>query len=313
MFLDLIDKLIVHLFTADVIMLVNNLNKLMASDAYNISFFDVGLIEKIKNSPYPFTFKIYLLPFISWFDYSILRELVKSSKIKEAIWLVRQFDSYIDYDQPITSCVPEFSHLIIPYKGEESEYTLLVTKHFNNRCNEIVMRDLLNIKKELTLHWKITHHALRLVAMHKTLSYFYWIIPSKLCSLINKRDQKLWNKGIMVMAILPDNCLTDESSPQIVGHKYDLLNFNTVDAAEVHINYIRMYIHIHIGWVYFTDWTMTYGRTRDFMAQRLVVINFKGSPVHLHPIVYRPTKPGGLMTYEPIGVVAVATLLSTLP
>ena len=85
MFLDLIDKLIVHLFTGDVIMLVNNLDKLMASDA----LFDVGLIKKMRNRPYPFTFKIYLLPFISWFDHSILRELVKFSKVKEAIWLVK--------------------------------------------------------------------------------------------------------------------------------------------------------------------------------------------------------------------------------
>ena len=37
------------------------------------------------------------------------------------------------------------------------------------------------------------------------------------------------------------------------------------------------------------------------------------SPVHLHPIVYRPTKSDGLMTYGPIGVVAAATLLSALP
>ena len=240
MFLDLIDKLIVHLFTGDVIILVNNLDKLMASDAYNISLFDVGLIEKMRNRPYPFTFKIYLLPFISWFDHSILGELVKFSKVKEAIWLVKQFDSYIDYDQPIKSCVPEFSHLVIPCKQNESGYILLVTKHFNITHNEIVIRDILNIKKELTSHWKFTHHALRLVAMHKTLSYFYWIIPGKLRSSIDKKDQKLWNKGIMVM-VMPDNYLTDESSPQNVGYKYDLLNFNTVDAAEVRINYICMY------------------------------------------------------------------------
>ena len=248
MFLDLIDKLILHLFTADVIMLVNNLDKLMASDTHNISLFGVSLIEKMKNNPYPFMFKIYLLPFMSWFDHSILRELVKSCKVKEAVRLVKWFDSCINYDQPITSCVPEVSHLIIPNKGDEGEYTLLVTKYFNKRHNEMVMRDLLNIKKELILHWKITHHALRLVALHKGLSYFYWIIPGKLRSVIHKRDQELWNKGIMMVAILPDNCLANESSLQNVGYKQDFLNFNTVDVAEVsHIHtYIYVYIHKHI-------------------------------------------------------------------
>ena len=245
MFLDIIDKLILHLFTADVMILVNNLDKLMASDTHNIPLFDVNLIEKMKNNPYPFTFKIYLLPFMSWFDHSILRDLVKSSKIKIAIWLVKQFESYIDYNQPIASYVPEISHHIIPNKGDESEYTLLVTEHFNKMHNEMVMYDLLNIKKELTSHWKITHHALNLVALHKALSYFYWIISGKLRSLINKRDEELWNKGIKIVAILPDNCLTDESSPLNVGYKQDFLNFNTVDVAEVCIHtYVCMYVYV---------------------------------------------------------------------
>ena len=256
MFLDLVDKLIVHLFTTDVIMLVNNLDKLMASDAHHIPLFSASLIEKMRNSPYPFIFKMYLLPFISWFDHSILSELVNSSQIKEAIELLQQFDSCIDYDRPITSSIPEFSHLIIPHEGEnKSRYTLLVTKHFNRRHNEMVTRDLRNAKKELTLHWNITHHAFRLVAMHKTLSYFYWIIPSKLQSLIHKSDQTLRNKGIMIMEILPDKYSTDESSPQKVGYKYDFLNFNTADAAEV-----RMYVYTYIWRLSHTYVCTYYGR-----------------------------------------------------
>ena len=245
MFLDLIDKLILHLFTADVIMLVNSLDKLMANDAHNIPLIDASLIERMKNKPYPFIFKIYLLPFMSWFDHSILRELVKSSKVKEAIWLVKRFDLYIHCNQPISSCLPEFSHLIISNKGEETGYALLVTKHFNKRHNEMVMRDLPSIKKELTSHWKITHHALHLVALHKALNYFYWIIPGKLSSLINKRDQELCNKGIMIVAILPDNCLTDESSLQNIGYKQEFLSFNTVDVSEVY-SYMHAYVRTYV-------------------------------------------------------------------
>ena len=217
----------------------------MASDAHDIPLFDASLIERMKNNPYPFTFKMYLLPFMSWFDHSILTELVKSSKIKEAIYLLKQFESYIDYNQPITSCVPEFSHLIIPNKGDESQYTLIVTKHFNKRHDESVMHDLLSIKKELTSHWNITDHALLWVALHKALSYFYWMIPKKICSLIDKRDQELWNKGIMIVAVLPDNCLTDESSSQNVEYKQDFLNFKTMDIAEV-CSYICTYVCIRI-------------------------------------------------------------------
>ena len=229
-FLDLIDKLIVHMFTADVIMLVDKLCNLMASDVDRL--FDVSLIKKMKNNPYPFLFKIYLLPFVSWFDHAILNELVEFTKVGEAIQLIKQFDSSIDYDQPITSSyTPEFSHLIIPYKGGESEYILLVTKHFNKGHNVIVKHDLLNIKQELTLLWGITHYAIHLVAMHSKLSYLYWMIPRKIQPVIenkiNDDQQQLLDKGIIVVGILSPNNMSDDDDQHINE------NFNTKDALEV--------------------------------------------------------------------------------
>ena len=248
-FLNLIDELIANMFTANVAMLVDKLSNLMASDVDH--FFDVSLIKKMKNNPYPFLFKIYLLPFVSWFDHAILIELVESSDVKEAIHLIKQFDSSIDYDQPITSCIPEFSHLIIPYKGDESEYTLLVTKHFNKGHNVVVI-DLLNIKQELTLCLGITHYATRLVAMDSKLSYLYWIIPRKIHPVIKDRmkhdQQQLLDKGIIVVGILSYNNVSDDQDEHS-KENFMILNFNTEDTLEVHMYtqiYVCSYICMHI-------------------------------------------------------------------
>ena len=227
MFLDLIYKLTKLMSTVDVVMLVNSL---MASV--------VDQVLKLNIKVNPFLFRVYLLPFVSWFDHSILKELVESSKSREAIELVHQFDSCIDYNQPITSCIPECSHLIIPWKESDSDYTLLVTKLFKRSCNEIVLQDLLKIKEDLTSKWRISYHAFHLVAMHYKLNYFYWMIPTypSLEEMINQDKQVLWDIGIINVAILPHSHLSDQVSQPSIGYKINLLSFNMMeDATEVHI------------------------------------------------------------------------------
>ena len=225
--------------TADIIKLTIVCEKLMASNRGQISLFNSDFIQRLRNNPYPFIFKMYLLPFMSWFDHSILSELVKSSRSKEAIQLLKEFDTRIDYGQPITSnTISELSQLIIPYKGTESEYTLLVTKYFKNR-NEIMLRDLLNIKRALTLEWEITDHAIQAVAMHSRLSYFYWLIPRNIQPLIVEKlmqdHQTLWDEGIIMINFLPDSYWSDDQ--RSVGNEFNLMNFSVEDTPKV-----RMYI-----------------------------------------------------------------------
>ena len=253
--------------TADIIKLTIVCEKLMASNIDQISLFNSDFIERLQNNPYPFIFKMYLLPFMTWFDHSILTQLVKSSRNKEAIQLLKVFDTQvfdtrIDYGQPITSyTIPEFSQLILPWKGSESEYTLLVTKYFKSH-NEVMLRDLLNIKRALTLEWEITDHAIQAVAMHSRLSYFYWLIPRNMQPLIEEKltqDQlTLWNEGIIMMNLLPNSYWSDDQHG--VGDKFNLMNFSVEDTPKVctycsyvcdyvisYNNYIAMYVAIYIS------------------------------------------------------------------
>ena len=224
---------------SDVIMLTNKCAKLMASDTNNIPLFSVNFIKKMKNSPDPFIFKMYLFPYITWFDHPIIRVLVESSRTKEAVQLLNHFDSSIDHDQLITPyTIPEYSQLIIPCKGNESEFTLIITKHFKNH-NEITLRDLLDMKKAMMLNWELTIHAIHLVAMHSKLNCFYWMIPRKIQPIIKVKlsedQQMLWDKGIIMIALLPDNYLSDEEYQPNEECKLYFINFKMEDATEVSI------------------------------------------------------------------------------
>ena len=245
-FLNLIDKLVALLSTTDVVKLTDICKNLLASNIDQILLFNSNIITKLKNNPYPFIFKIYLLPFLTWFDHSILRELIESINSNEAIDLIKQFDSCIDHDHLITSyAIPEFSQLIIPCKGNESEYILLVTKYFKNH-NEVLLRDLMIIKEALILEWEITDHAILLVAKHSKLSYFYWLIPRSIRPLIEEKlthDQHaLWDKGILMINLLPDNYWDDECNQCSVGQEFNLMSFNMKDATKV-CSYVHTCMH----------------------------------------------------------------------
>ena len=233
-FRDLIDKLTSLMSTANVVILINQCDKLMANS--QITLFSASFIETLKHNPYPFIFKMYLLPFVTWFDHSVLKELVKSSKNKEAMDWVDQFDSRIDYNQPVTvHTIPEFSQLILPCPNSKNEFTIIVTEHV--KTDGIILQDLRNIKETLMMEWKVTDHAIHLVAMHSNLRYLYWMIPREIQSMIegilDKNQQALCDKGIIMMAFLPHNYLSEEYDQPNVGSKFEFLNFSTQDTTEV--------------------------------------------------------------------------------
>ena len=243
----------------NVVMLINKCAKLMASDTNQLSLFSEDFINKLKNIPYLFLFKVYLLPFNTWFDHSILRVLIESSKSKEAIELLNQFDCCIDYDQPIALYnIPEYSQLVIPCKGNKNEFTLLVTIFFKNN-NEILLRDLLNIKKAMMLKWELTIHAIHLVAINLELNYFYWMIPKQIQPLIkaklNQNHHLCVDKGIVMITLLPDNYFCDENLRQNVGSKFNFMNFDEHEDVTM----VRLYMGMYVcAYAFYTIYTTIY-------------------------------------------------------
>ena len=212
-FLDLVDDLVMQMSTADVAVLVKQCGKMMASDVHNIPLFTPDFMSKLDNCTYPFIFKMYLLPFMSWFDHSILKELVESSNYKEALKLVNLFVTSIDYSKPIiTYPVPEFSQLVIPL--DSSEYTLLATKCIRS-FNELTLQYLVNIKRSLVQGLEITNHAILLAGLHMMSYCIYWLIPNQIRTLVqdklNQEQLELWDEGIVSTTILPVNFFSDNN------------------------------------------------------------------------------------------------------
>ena len=199
--------------TADMKILITHCSTMMASNVHKIPLFTPNFMNKLENCATPFIFKIYLLPFMNWFDYSILKELVKNSNYKKALKLLDLFVFSIDYNKPIAACpIPEFSQQLIPL--DNSEYTLLATKSIRS-FNKLTLQNLVTIKKSLVKRLEVTDHAILLAGLHNISYYIYWLIPNRIKKLVedklNKEQLKLWNEGIVLTKILPVNVFLDKN------------------------------------------------------------------------------------------------------
>ena len=217
--------------TADVAVLANKCTTLMASIVHQIPLFTRGFMDKLIKCTSPFLFKIYLLPYMSWFDYSVLIQLVNFSNNKTALKMVNQFVDSLDCSKPIPSYpIPEFSQLIIPL--EKDQYTLLATKHTKESMSELTLLDLKDIKESLISRLEITHHAVQLAAISNKPCCFYWLIPNQIRSLaevrLNEVKLQLWDKGIILTALLPDSLCLDNNVLQ-----WNIFDKNLEDPTEV--------------------------------------------------------------------------------
>ena len=245
--------------TADVVELANKCSTLMASDVHHIPLFTQKFINKLIDCTYPFIFKMYLLPYMSWFDYSLLKELVIFSNNKEALKMIDQFIHSLDYSKPVTCYhITEVSELFIPLKN--SQYALLATVHTKS-IDELILQDVLNIKKSLISTLEITDNAIQLSAIHNKSCCFYWMIPVNLQHLIedklNKNLLKLCDEEIIFIKLLLVNYSSEDTEYQ--QNDFNLFHIYLDDSQEVLLTnnyskyictfiytYIHMYIHTYI-------------------------------------------------------------------
>ena len=192
-----------------------------------------------------YLFKIHLLPFMTWLDYSVLKELVKASGSEDAQQLVNLFNSKINsyWIQPITSFpIPPPSQLMIPL--DDSEYTLLAmefcltSQEDTTQCT-IVLQDVMDIKLTLKCQWQINSRdvcSFQLVAMNTKLKFLYWMIPKRLVEIINSNLVHEWRSGIIKMTVLPANDIE-----KLDKGPFSSLSFLWEDDTKVGI--LHAYIH----------------------------------------------------------------------
>ena len=205
-FFDLVDNIILLLFTTDKICFnfANKCRSLMVSDTQNIPLFTDPFLSKLINCRSIFLLKILLLPFLSWLDHSILKELTSNND--SVTHLLTQFNSLIDANKPLTAYpIPTLSQLMIPL---DDKFTIVATKSLYNLEN-ISLKYVVNIKATITEQWKITKHAIQLIAISTELNYLYWMVPICVVPVIissnNYESQHHFRQqGILMTAILPD-------------------------------------------------------------------------------------------------------------
>ena len=178
---------------------------LMASDTHNIPLFTDQFLSKLINCKSVFLLKILLLPFLSWLDHSILREM--ASHNDSVTHVLTQFNSMVDINKPFTVYpIPTLSQLMIPF---DNKFTIVATKSLCN-LESISLKDIVNIKATLTEQWEITEHAIHLTAICNNSNCLYWMVPKCVVSVITysscsfENQYNLWEKGIGMTAILPD-------------------------------------------------------------------------------------------------------------
>ena len=237
-FHDLIDYL--YLYLSATVKLPFNVEKYRCINP----LFTKQWLRKLKSL---YLFKIYLLPFMTWLDHSILKDLVTASGSEDAEHLLNLFDSKLcSYsNQPIVS-FPVLSpcQLMIPL--DDSEYTLLamelcVTSQDNITQSIIVLQDVMDIKLKLKCQWQINSsdiYSFQLVAVNIKLMFLYWMIPKRLVKEINNNMIHEWRSGIIKMTI-PANLNNDGG---IVNKgPFSSLSFLCQDDAKVGI------LHIYIS------------------------------------------------------------------
>ena len=236
-FLKVIDKLAVQLHTVDLEFLADKCRTLMASDVHNIKLFTDSLIKKLFKCSHQNLLKIYLLPFITWLDNTVLIELAADYEEVSVLELFCKFTHIIDDTELITSYpIPTFSQLIIPL--DDSEYTIVAVKMFQN-CSGLILKDVKDVKKLLTSHWELTAHALHLAAIDYPCNFMYWMIPKKVQCLVENRlnqgQNELWNKGIFHIFLLSKNFFSanDHYTQQVINDPFNVYHVSLKDSLKV--------------------------------------------------------------------------------
>ena len=235
-FLELIDELVGQLHTVDIEFLAEKCCALMASDVHNIKLFTDSFIKKLFKCSHLSLLKIYLLPFITWLDNTILIELAKAYEKADSLELFCKFTDIIDDTEPITSYpIPTFSQLIIPL--DDSEYTIVAVKMFQE-CTGLILKDVINVKELLTLHWELTVHALHLVAIDCHYNCMYWMIPKQVRHLVENRlnpEVELWNIGIFQIILISNHYFSgnDGFDQQAINDPFNVYHFSLMDSIKV--------------------------------------------------------------------------------
>ena len=230
--------MIAHLCAVDIEIIAERCCTLLAtSNDHKIKLFTDNFVKKLFKCSNSNLLKMHLLPFNTWLDNTILIEL---STTYENINIFEQFCNFIriiDDNRPITSYpIPTFSQLVIPL--DDSEYTLVATETVRN-CNELVLKDVTDVKEFLKSYWELTNHAIQLAAIDYNYNNIYWMIPKQVQLLIenklNPGQHEFWHKEIFQVVLLPKDFFSTDNYRDrfMINNPFKVSNLVSKDSLKV--------------------------------------------------------------------------------
>jgi len=173
----------------------------------------------------------------SWYDFSLLRLLVKTSGVFEAVKLLDDFCSIIDFSQPLSAySVPIISS---SFKfDQESCFTVLATK-VEKGCNDLTFQKVHQVKSLIMEKFEITEHSIHLMAVNNNPTILYWMIPKCVASIISAKVQEqcshLHASDISEITIFPNTIVATDGTLQIGSLTYFSTSFNVCNLLGIYI------------------------------------------------------------------------------
>ena len=191
--------------------LVSKCSELLISETHKISLFSTDELNMLNQYSQTSMLMKILRVHWTWYDHSILKTLLEVSNVHNAMKLLEDFESHIDYTLPVTNYpIPAVNHLMIPSRS--SKYTVLATTYdCDTTIRYLTLQCVTDLKLKMISSFGITEHSVQLLAVNHTPAIFYWMIPKVVVPLVSIRStvQKhlnmLKSSGITEVAIYPNS------------------------------------------------------------------------------------------------------------
>ena len=216
-FLDVKDQLQHVLQSCDAKAMLEECEKLMASEANGTLLFTSECFEQLKDCSFAPTLLQKLNPYFNWINHSVLSAAVDACDDPVASNLLEQFDLKVDKSLPITDYpVPQPSPNMVPY--DNSTHTVLAAK-LNTELSSLSLQNYFDLCHMLQEKLQVTSHAFQLLAAKRSSTFIYWIIPKCVVSVITERVSQqssyLYQSDIVELSVYPDSVFTISSSLKV--------------------------------------------------------------------------------------------------
>lgn len=213
-YLDLCDSIIRLLQTLHPKQIIKIVANFVISEEQEVKLFSDSYIKSLNKVTSTVVILRSLFLYSSWYDCSVVEELVKECDCPEGVDLLDWFNLHIDKTLPISHYpLPTPSSLMIP--DESSSHFVMAMRY---REEHFTLLHITKLKSFLLHTFEIKSYACILLGIANP-GTLYWLLPNSVFTIICKKMLKhiddLYTEGITEVAISPDLVFTKSGKRSI--------------------------------------------------------------------------------------------------